>query len=136
MHVISRDSPCYLLTTVAKNRLLVFRTDELKDIACKALDDARKSGKFSLYAYVIMPDHFHLISDSARSSADTLRFINGIMSHIVIAHLKEKGYESSLQKLRQETKPRQYRYSLSDHHPNCTTLAERKDVAGEGALPG
>jgi REP element-mobilizing transposase RayT len=95
MHVISRDSPCYLLTTVAKNRLLVFRTDELQDIACKALDDARKSGKFSLYAYVIMPDHFHLISDSARSSADTLRFINGIMSHNVIAHLKEKGYESS-----------------------------------------
>jgi REP element-mobilizing transposase RayT len=62
MHVISRDSPCYLLTTVAKNRLLVFRTDELKDIACKALDDARKSGKFSLCAYVIMPDHFHLIT--------------------------------------------------------------------------
>jgi REP element-mobilizing transposase RayT len=98
MHVISRDSPCYFLTTVAKDRLRVFRTDELKDIACKSLDDARKSGKFSLYAYVIMPDHFHVITDSARSSADTLRFINGIMSHNVIAHLREKGYESSLQK--------------------------------------
>ena len=126
MHVISRDSPCYFLTTVAKNRLLVFRTDELKDIACKALDDARKSGKFSLYAYVIMPDHFHLITDSARSSEDTLRFINGILSHHVIAHLKEKGYQSSLQKLRQETKPRHYRYSLSDHHPNVRLLLTEK----------
>jgi REP element-mobilizing transposase RayT len=106
MHIISRDSPCYFLTSVTKDRLPVFRTAKLKDFACKALDEARKSGKFALYAYVIMPDHLHTITDSARSSADALRFINGIVSHHVIAHLKEKGHESSLQKLRQETKPR------------------------------
>ncbi len=122
MHVISRDSPCYFLTSVAKDRLPLFRTDEIKDIACKALDEARKSGKFALYAYVIMPDHLHVITDSARSSADTLRFINGIMSHRVIAHLKERGYESSLQKLRQETKRRRYQHSLWDHHPNVRLL--------------
>jgi REP element-mobilizing transposase RayT len=56
MHVISRDSPCYFLTSVAKDRLPVFQTEEIKEIACKALDEARKSGKFALYAYVIMPD--------------------------------------------------------------------------------
>ena len=126
MHIISRDSPCYLLTSVAKDRLQVFRTDELKEIACKALDEARNSGKFALYAYVIMPDHLHVITDSTRSSADTLRFINGIMSHRVIAHLKEKGYESSLQKLRQETKRRHYQYSLWDHHPNVRLLLTEK----------
>jgi REP-associated tyrosine transposase len=126
VHVISRDSPCYLLTSVAKDRLPVFRTDELKEIACKALDEARTSGKFALYAYVIMPDHLHTITDSARSSADTLRFINGIISHRVMAYLKEKGHERSLQKLRQETKPRHYRYSLWDHHPNVRLLLTEK----------
>ena len=126
MHVISRDSPCYFLTSVAKDRLPVFRTDEIKEIACKALDEARKSGKFALYAYVIMPDHLHAITDSARSSADTLRFIDGIMSHRVIAYLKERDYESSLQKLRQEIKPRQYRHSLWDHHPNVRLLLTEK----------
>ena len=90
MHVISRDSPCYFLTSVAKDRLPVFQTDEIKEIACRALDEARKSAKFALYAYVIMPDHLHAITDSARSSEDTLRFINGIISHRVIAHLKER----------------------------------------------
>ena len=30
MHTISRDSPCYYLTSVAKDRLPVFRTDEIK----------------------------------------------------------------------------------------------------------
>jgi len=51
MHVISRDSPCYFLTSVANDRLAVFRTYAIKEIACKALDEARKSGKFALYAY-------------------------------------------------------------------------------------
>ncbi len=115
MHVISKDSPCYFLTSVAKDRLPVFRKDEMKGIVCKALDEARKSGKFALYAYVIMPDHLHLITDSARSSEDALRFTNGIISRRLIAHLKEQGYESSLLKLRQETKRRHYQHSLWDH---------------------
>ncbi len=74
----------------------------------------------------IMPDHLHVITDSARSSADTLRFINGIMGHRIIAHLKERGYESSLQKLRQETKRKRYRHSLWDHHPNVRLLLTEK----------
>jgi len=122
MHVISRDSPCYFLTSVAKDRLPVFRTDAINDIACKALDEARKSGRFALYAYVLMPDHLHTITDSARSSADTLRFINGIISHRLIGYLKERGYDRSLQKLRQETRQRHYRHSLWDHHPNVRLL--------------
>ena len=126
MHVISRDSPCYLLTSVPKDRLSVFRTDVIKKIACEALDEARNSGRFALYAYVIMPDHLHVVTDSARSSADTLRFINGIIGHRVIVHLKERGYESSLLKLRQETKPRHYLHSLWDHHPNVRLLLTEK----------
>jgi putative transposase len=73
-----------------------------------------------------MSDHLCAITDSARSSADTLRFINGVISHRVIAHLKERGYESSLLKLRQETKPRHYRHSLWDHHPNVRLLLTEK----------
>jgi putative transposase len=122
VHTISRDSPCYYLTSVPKDRLPVFRTDEIKSITAKALDEARNSGGFSLYAYVIMPDHLHVISDSARSSADTLRFVNGITSRRVIDYLKENGYESSLLKLRRETKKKGYCYSLWDHHPNVRLL--------------
>ena len=126
MHIISRDSPCYFLTSVAKDRLPVFRTDAVKEIVCKALDESRRSGRFSLYAYVIMSDHLHAITDSARSSADTLRYINGIISHRLISYLKERGYGSSLQKLRQETKPRHYHHSLWDHHPNVRLLLTEK----------
>jgi putative transposase len=126
MHLISRDSPCYYLTSVPVHRLPVFRTDEIKTVACRALDEARKSGGFALYAYVIMPDHLHLISDSVRSSADTLRFVNGIIGRRIIDHLKDRGHKASLQKLRHETKKKDYRYSVFAHHPNVRLLLTEK----------
>jgi len=77
MQIISRDAPCYYLTSVAKNRLPVFKAEQMKWVACAAIDEARRSGNFGLYAYVIMPDHLHLISDSTLSIAKTLRSLTG-----------------------------------------------------------
>ena len=122
MHTISRDSPCYYLMSVAKDRLPVFRTDEIKLITCAALNEARMSGKFALYAYVIMPDHLHVATDSVLSPSKTLQFVNGITSRRIINHLKEHDHQTSLTKLRHEIRPRQYRYSLGDHHPNVRLL--------------
>jgi len=122
VHIISRDAPCYYLTSVAKDRLPVFRSDEMKLITCAALDEARRSGKFSLYAYVIMPDHLHVVTDSILSSGRTLQFINGITGRRIIDYLKAHNYEESLQKLRHQIRPRDYRYSLWDHHPDARLL--------------
>ena len=57
MATISRDNPCLSITSVAHDRLPVFRTDALKQIICAALDEARQSGGFAIFAYVVMPDH-------------------------------------------------------------------------------
>lgn len=122
MHIISRNSPCYYLTSVAKDRLPVFRTDEIKRITCAALDEARTSGKFGLYAYVIMPDHLHVITNPFLSPSKTLQFINGITGRRIIDHLRTQGYEDSLAKLRHEVRRRRYTYSLWDHHPNAKLL--------------
>jgi len=73
-----------------------------------------------------MPDHLHVISDSVLSSEVTLRFINGIIGRRVIDYLKEQRYESSLLKLQQETKRKNYSYSLFDHHPNTRLLFTEK----------
>lgn len=122
MPTISRDTPGLFLTTVAKDRLPVFRTDAIKAVTCAALDEARKSGGFALYAYVIMADHLHLITGSERRPSEVLRFLNGIISRRVIDYLKGHGYQSSLEKLRQADKQRGYRYSLWDHHNNVLLL--------------
>lgn len=126
MHVISRDNPCFYFTSVTVQRLPVFRTDELKIVVCNALDEARNSGGFSLYAYVVMLDHLHVITDSPRKPSDILRYINGIISRRVINHLKDQGHERSLLKLRHETKNRGYKYSLWDHHSNTRVLMTEK----------
>jgi len=122
MHTISRDAPCYYLTSVSKNRLPVFRTDAIKEVACKAVDEAHNSGGFALYAYVIMPDHLHLITDSKLTTSNTARYVNGIVARRVLDYLKTKGFQSSLEKLRHETWENQHKYSLWDKHPNTRLL--------------
>jgi putative transposase len=122
VHTISRDSPCYYLTSVAKDRLPIFRTEAIKLIACAALDEARRSGKFALYAYVIMPDHLHVVTDSILSTARTLQFINGITGRRIIDYLKAHNHDGPLQKLRHQVRPRHYSHSLWDHHPNARLL--------------
>ena len=119
---ISKDNPFYYLTSVTNNRLPVFRTDKFKKIASNALDEARKSAGILIFAYVIMPDHYHLITDSSRKPLEVLRYLNGITARRIINYLKEKDLTDSLEKLKQETKKREYKYSLWEHHPNAFNL--------------
>src|ERR1700682_397165 len=100
MATISRATPCLSITGGAKDRLPVFRTELVKAVTCAALDEARRSGGFLLFAYVIMPDHIHVLTNGALKPSNTLRFINGIISHRVIGYLKEGEHKASLEKLR------------------------------------
>ncbi len=122
MDFISPNSPAYYLTSVAKDRLSVFRLDTLKLIACATMNQARESGGFLILAYVIMPDQFHVITDSVKKASVIQRFINGITSRRVIDFLKQEGHTASLEKLRHEEYRRGHRYSLWDHHPNVRLL--------------
>jgi REP element-mobilizing transposase RayT len=56
---ISKDNPCLFITAVANHRLPVFKTDAIKKVTCEAIDEARTSCGFLLFAYVLMPDHIH-----------------------------------------------------------------------------
>jgi putative transposase len=119
MHTISRDTPALYITAVAKDRLSVFRKDQIKTITCNALNEARKSGGFAIYSYVLMPDHLHAITDSPLKPSKIIQYLNGIISRRVIDHLKEHGHNASLQKLRRESGTRGHKYSLWDHHSNA-----------------
>jgi putative transposase len=118
MFTISKDTQALYITAVAKDRLPVFQKDEMKTITCNAIDEARNSCGFLLFAYVIMPDHLHLLTDSPKLPSEVLRFIKGIVSRRVIDYLKEKGHDASLQKLRHEEQAHGYRYSLWQHESN------------------
>jgi putative transposase len=128
MFQVSRDNPAYFLTSVAHNRLPVFQTDAIKAVVADAFNEARTSAGFMIFGYVIMPDHSHVVTDSARSIADTLRFLNGISAKRIIEFLKEHGHESSLAKLRIQERGKQHRLTVYEHHPNAMR------ITGEDAL--
>ena len=62
MFRISKDSPVHYITSVAHDRLPAFQTASLKELVCKALNETRTSAKFLIFAYVIMPDHMHMLN--------------------------------------------------------------------------
>ena len=112
---ISIDTACLFITAVAKDRLRVFRTDAMKSVTCAAIDEARTSCGFLLFAYVIMPEHIHMLTDSPHKPSKVLQFIKGIVGHRLIDYLKAHNYESSLRKLQHEDWKRNHRYSLWQH---------------------
>jgi len=122
MTMISRDNPYLYITAVTHNRLPVFRTDGFKKLLCSALCDAQSSGNFHICAYVIMPDHIHLVADGGHFPKKVLRFANGISANKIIKHLKQNGPQQSLDKLKHFTQARRYRYSLWEHHSNVFLL--------------
>ncbi|HLE62107.1 MAG TPA: transposase [Pyrinomonadaceae bacterium] len=122
MFRISKDSPAYYLTSVSKDRLQVFRKAELRDIACEAIGEARRSAQLLLFAYVVMYDHLHLIAGSDLKPSKVGQYVNGITGRRVIDYLKVNGHELSLEKLKHANQGRNYRHSLWDHHPNIKLL--------------
>ena len=119
---VSRDSQALYITIVSKDRLPVFQTDTIKNIACRAVDEARNSGGFLLFAYVIMLDHMHLLTNCPNNSADILRYLKGVTGRRVIDYLKEKKYETSLAKLRHQEWKRKHSYSLWQKEKNVFSI--------------
>jgi len=115
---ISIDTPCYFFTSVTHDRLPIFRTDKFKEIMVDALDEARRSAGFLIFAYVIMLDHYHILTDSKRLPSDTLRYLNGVTAKRILDHLKENELTTSLNKLRSFEKKKGYKYSVWEHHPD------------------
>ena len=125
---ISRDNPAYWLTSVTHNRLTIFQRDEFKKIITDAYNEAREKHKFLIFAYVIMLDHIHVITDNAHEMKDILRYLNGVSANKIIKHLKANGYDRSLAKLRIQERPGKLKHSVYEHHPNAMRLT------GEDAL--
>jgi len=119
---LTRDSQALYITVVTKDRLPVFGTDRLKSVLCRAIDEARSSAGFLLFAYVIMVDHLHVLTSRPKSTSEVLRVLKGITARRVIDHLKENNCLSSLAKLQHAEKDRNHRYSLWQTEKNVLPI--------------
>ncbi len=122
MFRISRTTPASYFTSVTHHRLPIFRTDKLKQVLCDAFNEARINHKILIFSYVIMLDLVHMLATSERSISDALRLINGISARRIIQCLKENDHQSSLLKLRGETKERNHKHSVWQHHSDSLEI--------------
>lgn len=120
--LISQDSPALYITIVTKDRLPVFRTDQMKELLCRAIDEARKSAGFLLFAYVIMWDHMHLLTSRPSTISNVLRVLKSITARRLIDYLKENEHFSSLAKLQHQERDRNYKYSLWQTEKNVLPI--------------
>lgn len=118
----SREHPYYFLTFVTHHRLPVFRTEKYKFICCKAFAEAASSGKFKILAYVLMPDHAHLITNGEQPVEKILRFLKGVSARRIVDELKLQDAFSSLKKLQVGSKQRNYKYSVWQHNSNSRMI--------------
>lgn len=122
MFRISRATPAYYFTSVAHHRLPIFQTDKVKQIICDAISEVRSKHGILILAYVIMPDHVHLLVYSEKAMRDALRLLNGVAARRIIQYLKENGFDRSLFKLRGETRERNHKHSVWQHHPDSLEI--------------
>jgi putative transposase len=121
-YLISQDSPVLYITVVTNQRLPVFRTEQMKEVLCRAIAEARKSAGFLIFAYVIMSDHLHILTSRPSTTSDVLRVLKGITARRVIDYLKANNYVESLAKLQHQEQDRNYRYSLWQTEKNVLPI--------------
>lgn len=107
----------FFITAVTANRRRLFQTDANANLLLHLLNDDRAKGRYQLHAFVLMPDHIHVILTPAAdiSIEKAVQFIKGGFSF----RLKSKFpvWEDSFKKLRMQD-PQTYESHRTYIHEN------------------
>jgi putative transposase len=80
----------YFTTTVTANRRRLFQIEDTANLLLETLAHYRTQNRYQLHAFVIMPDHLHLLFTPAPevSLEKAMQFIKGGFSHRLKSHLE------------------------------------------------
>jgi REP element-mobilizing transposase RayT len=87
------DYHCYFITSTINNRIPLLTEPKIANIFIKHIDKAKTIFDFKLYAYVIMPDHWHMLLHFDKG-ADCLAFnrdFKRFSSTNIIRYLRQSG---------------------------------------------
>lgn len=90
---INEEGHAHALTFSVYRRVPVFADPNCADIFLKVLDEARQRQNFDLLAYVVMPDHAHilLVPRGKHDISTILRSIKQPSSRFLMRYLEEHG---------------------------------------------
>lgn len=97
----TEENISHYLTFVAFKRVPIFKSHVVCQLFIDSLLEIREKHPFKLIAYVIMPDHVHLIVNPLNCDIELVgKELKGISARKIIDWLKENGHLSSLDKLK------------------------------------
>jgi REP element-mobilizing transposase RayT len=91
-------SHLYFITTSAVQRAHVFRRDVIKRILVDSLNTGRILGQYELFAFVIMPNHVHLILRCLNdcTPGDAVREYKKATSSLILRQYEAEGNQAAL----------------------------------------
>ena len=93
-----QESRTYLLTAVTAQRSRLFQATANAELFVATLQENRSRGRFELYAFVVMPDHVHLLLTPASevSLEKVAQYVKGGFSFRLRSRMDvwERGYDS------------------------------------------
>ena len=129
MRRAAQETRTYFLTLVTAQRRRIFQVTKTADLMLDHLQTQRCKGRCELYAFVIMPDHIHLLLTPSYdiSLEKAVQFIKGGFSYLFKSKMDvwERGYNEV-----QVTTPEQFEAfrTYIEENPVRAWLAS---VAGE-----
>jgi len=74
----------YFVTSITWQRRSLFVAEPMARLFLQTLYSYRRQGKFQLHAFVLMPEHFHLLLTPSETTLErAMQFIKGGFSHAV-----------------------------------------------------
>jgi putative transposase len=98
MPLAPQELRTYFITTVTANRRRLFQVEQNANLFIEVLQDQRTKGRLQLHAFVVMPDHAHLLLTPAPevSLEKAMQYIKGGFSFRLKSKLDvwERSYDS------------------------------------------
>lgn len=105
----------YFITASASQRAHHFHRDVIKRILLDRLNTGRILGQYQLYAFVIMPNHIHMIIRclGEYSPGDVVREYKKATSNLILRHLEAEGDHQTLEVFTQAVEhPQKQHYAV------------------------
>jgi len=88
-------SHLYFLTATILGWKQIFREPACAQIVLNSLDWHRRQGRWSLFTYVLMPNHLHAIvkPEGTQTASTVLQSFGSFTAHAILAWLKSSGQD-------------------------------------------
>jgi putative transposase len=118
----------FFVTTITANRRRLFQVTRNADLLLETLQHYRAEGHYKLHAFVVMPDHVHLLlTPNDKTISEVMNLIKGGFSHRLDFKrpVWQRGFADHLVRNAEEFESRR---AYIHQNPVCAHLSETAEL--------